>query len=127
MKSDRSLNNLDGEKRPWGEFEILYDCGYCKVKRVMVLPNQRLSLQRHFKRREHWTVVSGEGLVTLNEDEKVLRKGDCVDIPQGTYHRIKNTGVENLIFIEVQTGEYFGEDDIERIEDDYGRVEKSKK
>ncbi len=92
-----------------------------KVKRIVVYPGQRLSLQRHRHRSEHWYVVSGQALVTLNDDSIPLSSGMAVDIPQGAWHRVQNPGSQDLVFIEVQTGEYFGEDDIERAEDDYGR------
>jgi mannose-6-phosphate isomerase-like protein (cupin superfamily) len=113
---------MQEDHRPWGFYEILADKADHKVKRITVYPGQRLSYQRHDKRSEHWTVVSGWGVVTQNGREVELAVGEAVDLPVGTWHRIQNPGKENLVFIEVQTGEYFGEDDIERVEDDYGRV-----
>jgi mannose-6-phosphate isomerase-like protein (cupin superfamily) len=92
-----------------------------KVKRIVVRPGQRLSLQRHRQRDEQWTVVRGEGLVTLEEKEIRLGVGSSIRIPRGSLHRVRNPGGEDLAFVEVQTGSYFGEDDIERLEDDYGR------
>jgi len=92
-----------------------------KAKKIVVCPGQRISLQRHRLRTEHWYVVQGEAMVTRDDEDIFLRKGQSVDIPQGTWHRIKNTGEKDMVFIEVQTGDYFGEDDIERREDDYGR------
>ncbi len=112
----------DGEKRPWGGYEVLSDQDDHKVKRIVVNAGERLSLQRHQKRSEHWFVVSGEGDVTLGEKLIPVRAGDSVDIPQGSLHRVANPGVEPLVFIEIQRGDYFGEDDIERFEDDYGRL-----
>ncbi len=111
------------EHRPWGSFEILSDTGADhKVKRITVLPGKRLSLQYHSRRREHWVVVAGEALVTVGEEVVRLGPGQSVDIPQGAPHRVENVGEEPLVFIEVQMGDYFGEDDIVRLEDDYGRV-----
>lgn len=110
------------DHRPWGFYEILSDRKDHKVKRITVYPGKRLSYQRHFRRAEHWYIVSGEATVTLDGGEYELKGGNTVDIPVGSWHRIKNTGTTNLVFIEVQRGDYFGEDDIERAEDDYGRV-----
>jgi mannose-6-phosphate isomerase-like protein (cupin superfamily) len=87
----------------------------------VVYPGKRLSLQRHQHRDEHWFVVSGQGIWTLDGVEKRLVAGQSVDIPRKSVHRIQNDGMENLVFTEVQTGDYFGEDDIERLEDDFGR------
>lgn len=110
------------DHRPWGFYEVLSDEKDHKVKRITVYPGKRLSYQRHAHRAEHWFVVSGQGEVTLNGEKIPLRAQEAVDLPRHAWHRIQNTGAENLIFIEVQTGDYFGEDDIERVEDDYGRV-----
>lgn len=110
------------EHRPWGFYEVLSDTDTHKVKRITVYPRKRLSLQRHKKRSEHWFFVSGEGLVTINMNEMAVQSGLSVDINCNDLHRVENTGTANLVYIEVQIGEYFGEDDIERIEDDYGRV-----
>lgn len=93
-----------------------------KVKRIVVYPGARLSLQRHRHRDEHWLIVSGEALLTLNTDEIVLGKGQSIDIPRGAVHRVLNTGKTDLVIVEVQTGDYFDESDIERLEDDYGRL-----
>lgn len=93
-----------------------------KVKRITVRPGKRLSLQYHRKRAEHWIVVSGTGLVTVDGRELGLGPGESVDIPRQAPHRIENIGDEPLVFIEIQQGEYFGEDDIVRIEDDFGRT-----
>jgi mannose-6-phosphate isomerase len=110
------------EHRPWGHYEVLSDGPDHKVKRMTVYPGQRLSLQRHKCRAEHWFIVKGRAVVTLNGTDWPLESGRAVDIPAGSAHRVKNTGAENLVFVEVQTGEYFREDDIERLEDDYGRL-----
>ena len=109
------------EERPWGSFEILLDEEYCKVKRIIVKPGQRLSYQYHHKRDECWVIVQGEALVTLDGEEYLFHKGMVVEIPVRTKHRVENKFDKDLIFIETQTGHYFGEDDIVRIEDDYGR------
>jgi len=111
------------EHRPWGSFEVLSDAPDHKVKRIVVRPGQRLSLQRHQLRAEHWFVVAGRAMVTVDHEEIVLDGGQAVDLPRGAWHRVANPGETDLVFIEVQTGEYFGEDDIERVEDDYGRVD----
>ncbi len=110
------------DRRPWGDFLVLSDADDHKVKRITVLPGKRLSLQRHQRRAEHWFVVQGEGVVTLDDRDISLVKGQAVDIPRLVKHRIANPGQGPLVFIEVQMGDYFGEDDIERFEDDYGRT-----
>jgi len=108
--------------RPWGYYEILTDAEDHKVKRITVLPEKRLSLQFHHKRSEHWVIVSGWGRVTRGEEKITVMPGSHVYIPTLMRHRIENTHLENpLVFIETQLGEYFGEDDIVRIEDDFGR------
>ena len=110
------------DERPWGRWEILLDEPHYKVKRITVKPGKRLSYQKHAQRREHWAVVLGKALVTLDGKEIPLAVGGTIDIPLGGAHRIANVGDEDLVFIEVQLGSYFGEDDIERLEDDYGRA-----
>ena len=107
--------------RPWGFYDVLSDSPDHKVKRITVYPSGRLSYQRHGRRSEHWYIVRGEALVVLDDREITLKIGESVDIPQGSKHRVMNRGSDDLVFIEVQTGDYFGEDDIERFEDDYGR------
>ena len=109
------------DKRPWGCFEILEERDVYKVKRIEVLPGKRLSYQKHEKRAEHWMIVRGRAVVTLEGKEIRLNSGQAVDIPQKAAHRILNPGQDLLVFIEIQTGEYFGEDDIIRLEDDFGR------
>ena len=109
------------DTRPWGTFTVIdEDAGY-KVKRIVVLPKGRLSYQRHASRSEHWTIVSGQALVTLDGREFPLAVGESVDVPTGAAHRVANPGSDNLVFIEVQRGAYLGEDDIVRLDDDYGR------
>jgi mannose-6-phosphate isomerase len=112
---------LNTETRPWGKFEILSDDASHKVKRMTVEPGHRLSYQRHSKRSEHWFVVAGEGVVTIDDQPRPVAPGIAVDIPVRAKHRIECTGPDALVFIEVQHGSYFGEDDIERFDDDYGR------
>ncbi len=107
---------------PWGRWEVLLDELAYKVKRITVLPGKRLSYQKHFRRREHWMVVEGKGVVTIDDKEIHLKKGETIDIPQEAAHRMANNGDGDLTFIEIQQGEYFGEDDIIRLEDDYGRI-----
>ena len=107
--------------RPWGFYENLIDDETHKVKRITVYPGKRLSLQSHEKRAEHWFIVQGDAIVTLNDREHRPSAGDSINIGIKDIHRIQNIGKDNVIFIEVQTGEYFGEDDIVRYEDDFGR------
>ncbi|OHE22028.1 MAG: mannose-6-phosphate isomerase [Syntrophobacterales bacterium RBG_19FT_COMBO_59_10] len=113
---------METDHRPWGHYTVLADEPDHKVKRICVYPGKRLSLQRHRRRAEHWYLLYGEAVVTLDGKEIPLRGGQSVDIPRGAAHRLLNAGKMEAAFIEVQTGEYFGEDDIERIEDDYGRI-----
>lgn len=110
------------DTRPWGNYEVLYDGDDHKVKRISVLPGKRLSLQSHDRRAEHWFIASGKGVVTVGEELVPVEGGTAVDIPLKAKHRIENTGDVELVFIEVQTGNYFGEDDIIRYEDDFGRT-----
>ncbi len=111
------------ERRPWGSFTILDELENYKVKRIEVLPGKRLSYQRHQKRAEHWFVVQGTAKVTLNGAEILVKTGEAIDIGTGMAHRVENPHSSDLlIFIETQTGSYFGEDDIERLDDDFGRA-----
>ncbi len=111
----------DQSQRPWGRYEILSESDSHKVKKIWVNPGKRLSYQRHEKRAEHWFIVHGDARITLNGDIFEMGAGDSIDIEIGELHRIENIGSIDLVFVEVQTGTYFGEDDIERIEDDFGR------
>lgn len=113
---------IESEDRPWGRFFVLHNEPTYKLKRIEVNPGERLSYQYHQKRSEVWTIVEGVGTITLNGDIKEYSRGETVLIPQGVKHRIENKGSEKVVFIEVQTGTYFGEDDIVRIEDDYNRA-----
>lgn len=107
--------------RPWGHYNNLLECNDHKIKELVIDPGERLSLQKHRRRAEHWTVVSGEALVTVGEKEIPLKPGQSVDVPRGAVHRIMNPGHAQLVMVEVQMGDYFGEDDIIRLEDDYDR------
>ena len=112
---------MEIESRPWGMYEVLLDSPECKVKRITVAPDQRLSYQYHLKRSEVWTVIKGNLCIIL-DDERVFREpGETIKIPQGAKHRAWNLTDEIVQFIEVQTGESFDESDIVRIEDDYNR------
>lgn len=110
------------EVRPWGQFWVLDDGERCKVKRIEITPGKRLSYQRHRRRAEHWYIVAGRARVTLDDVVHERGVGDTIEVPRGGWHRVENPGREPLVFIEVQTGDYFGEDDIERREDDFGRA-----
>jgi mannose-6-phosphate isomerase len=107
--------------RPWGKYYVLEDEPHYKLKRIEVNPGQRLSYQYHHHRQEFWTIVEGEAVVVLDEVEHIVKYGESIFIPLGAKHRIENRSSELLVFVEVQTGTYFGEDDIVRIQDDYAR------
>lgn len=121
MESSQNGIYLEVGKRPWGEYYVLQDEEHFKLKKIVVNPGQRLSYQYHFKRQEFWTVVKGKAVVTLEGEEHLLGYGESIFIPREAKHRIENRSSEILEFVEVQTGSYFGEDDIVRIEDDYQR------
>ena len=117
------MQSLEHDERPWGSYDVLLDTPYTKVKEITVDPGQRLSYQYHTKREENWTVVKGDLTVELDSVEITLPPGSSIHIPLlGKHRAINNTG-EPVSFIEVQTGTYFGEDDIIRLEDDYDRAE----
>ncbi len=119
---EKEKNEPPSETRPWGSFTILDELETYKVKRIEVLPGKRLSYQRHQKRAEHWFVVKGTAKVTLNGNDILVKSGEAIDIAIGMAHRVENPHRSDpLIFIETQTGTYFGEDDIERLDDDFGR------
>ena len=107
--------------RPWGYYHSLDDGPRYQVKRIMVKPGGRLSLQLHHHRAEHWVVVRGTARVTFGNDIKMVHENESIFIPMGSQHRLENPGKIDLELIEVQTGSYLGEDDIVRIEDDYQR------
>lgn len=111
------------DERPWGRYTVLEDAPTFKVKRIEVLPGARLSYQRHARRAEHWFIVEGTAVVTLMGERIEVAAGDAVDIPRGADHRIENASDALVVFVEVQHGDYFGEDDIVRLDDDYGRAQ----
>ena len=114
--------SIQKEERPWGRFFVIHDEQNYKLKRIEVDPKGRLSYQFHYKRSETWTIVSGIGTITLEGIINDYKAGQTIIISKGAKHRIQNNTNEKVIFIEVQTGSYFGEDDIVRIEDDYNRT-----
>lgn len=123
MGSASQQNEIEIDERPWGRYIVLDSSIDHKVKRIEVSPGKRLSYQRHTSRDEHWYIVRGKARVTLNGVESIVNVGDDINVPAGTKHRVENPDpTELLVFIEIQTGSYFGEDDIERFEDDFGRV-----
>jgi mannose-6-phosphate isomerase-like protein (cupin superfamily) len=111
------------DRRPWGTFTVLDEGDGFKVKRIEVLPGKRLSYQKHAQRAEHWVVVQGTAKVTLDDRDIIVQRGEAIDIAIGAAHRVENPGAETLVFIEVQRGEYLGEDDIVRLQDDFGRAQ----
>ncbi len=111
------------ELRPWGSFTVLEEGRGYKIKRIEVKPGHRLSLQMHHHRSEHWIVVSGTAKVICGEQEMMIYSNQSTYVPQCTAHRLENPGVIPLVLIEVQNGEYLGEDDIIRFQDDYARTE----
>lgn len=114
------MKNKTGE-RPWGSYTVLDQGIHYKIKRIEVMPGQRLSLQKHHHRSEHWIVVSGTALVTCDDSQTIVNINESTFIPIGKTHRLENPGKIPLVIIEVQSGEYLGEDDIIRYHDDYQR------
>lgn len=112
------------DEKPWGLHAVLSDAGHYKVKELIVFPGQRLSYQLHYHRTEHWQVLEGKGVVTLNGVEQVMEVADTIWIPSETAHRLANHGDEPLVVLEVQylEGDELSEEDIVRLEDDYDRV-----
>ena len=114
---------MNPTERPWGTYEVLLDSDICKVKRITVKPEQKPSYQYHHKRNEHWIVIAGSGETKIDDVVSDVSPGASVFVPALSKHTIRNTcPTENLVFIEIQTGEYFGEDDIVRLDDKYGRA-----
>jgi mannose-1-phosphate guanylyltransferase/mannose-6-phosphate isomerase len=112
------------DERPWGRWDLLDEEEGFKVKKITVKPNQRLSLQLHHHRAENWVVAKGKARVRVGDRIMEVEERETVFIPKETEHRLENIGEDDLIVIEVQTGEYLREDDLVRIEDDYGRIER---
>lgn len=120
---DENLLDYELYKRPWGFYKTTIINSFYQSKIIQVKPGQSLSLQKHLYREEHWIVVNGQGIVQIGESRIPVQGGSCLFIPKDCKHRMENTSeTENLIVIEVQLGQYFGEDDIIRLEDNYGRV-----
>lgn len=111
-------------ERPWGTYYNAHEEDGFKVKKITVNPGARLSLQSHVHRAEHWVVVKGDALVTLGEQEIRMSADQHIYIPKGSVHRLQNLGESELVLVEVQLGNYLGEDDIKRYQDDYNRIEK---
>jgi len=122
MEAQAIDNSPKFDRRPWGTFTVLDEGDDFKVKRIEVLPGKRLSYQKHAQRAEHWVVVNGNAKVTLDDRDIEVKAGESIDIAVGAAHRVENPGEELLVFIEVQRGNYLGEDDIVRLQDDFGRV-----
>ena len=117
------MEKLEICQKPWGTYTNILDSDMCKVKLIVIKPKCQPSYQYHHKRAEHWVVVKGEGTVTIDDSTSTVKLNDSIFVGIGQKHRIKNTSdSEDLVFIEVQTGTYFGEDDIVRVEDDFGRA-----
>jgi mannose-6-phosphate isomerase len=110
-------------ERPWGKYFVVFLEEFYKIKKVLVYPDKRLSLQYHKFRQEHWLILTGKAKITVNDKEIILNAGESIDIDKQAIHRIQNISDVDLIFIEIQTGTYLGEDDIVRLEDDFNRVE----
>lgn len=121
MDTERRTTTVKRTVRPWGWFETVSEAQGNKIKRIGVSPGQQISLQRHARRSEHWVVVHGVALVTLDGQQRTLQVGESCDIRLGQVHRLANTTDAPLEIVEVQFGDYLGEDDIERLQDDYGR------
>jgi mannose-6-phosphate isomerase len=126
MDDNNTNNSPKFDRRPWGTFTVLDEGDGFKVKRIEVLPGKRLSYQKHAQRAEHWVVVQGTAKVTLDDQEITVPAGQAIDIAVGSAHRVENADTELLVFIEVQRGGYLGEDDIVRLQDDFGRVPQDK-
>jgi mannose-6-phosphate isomerase-like protein (cupin superfamily) len=122
MNTWQRTETIERTERPWGWFETISEVPGNKVKRLHVAPGQALSLQKHLRRSEHWVVVSGQARVTLGERELDMLPGQHIDIALGQVHRLASLGTQAVEVIEVQFGDYLGEDDIVRLGDDYGRV-----
>ncbi|MBN2722531.1 MAG: cupin domain-containing protein [Deltaproteobacteria bacterium] len=119
---DESKLLHDVSTRPWGFYKSLFISDFAQTKIISLRPGQEISLQKHFRREEHWTIVRGKGIMTIDDQSFFVEKGRQIFIPKEAVHRIRNSQTEeNLILVEVQLGDYFGEDDIVRLRDKYGR------
>jgi len=122
VKKNSELHNIHlTAHRPWGTYTVLEDTPGYKIKRIVVKPGKRLSLQKHYHRNEHWIVVSGTATVTVGDETKIVRPNESTYIKMGEVHRLANEGIMPVVLIEAQVGEYTGEDDIIRLEDDFKR------
>jgi mannose-6-phosphate isomerase-like protein (cupin superfamily) len=122
MTAQHPPETFPGETRPWGNFIVLRDLPHYKLKQLQVLPGQRLSLQMHHRREEHWIVTRGTPEITVGEKTWTAKPGEYIHIPLQAQHRLANCSTEMAELIEIQLGEYFGEDDIVRFQDDYQRA-----
>ena len=122
-RPERNAAGQETDQRPWGSYTVLDDEPTSRSSASRCCPGKRLSYQRHARRSEHWFIVHGTAVVTLDGSPARCRPGGAVDVPVGTAHRIENASDELVVFVEVQHGDYFGEDDIVRLEDDYGRTD----
>ena len=122
FKKDLEKDTMKGISRPWGKYIVLEERNNSKIKRIIVNPGARLSLQMHNHRSENWVVAKGTAKVTIGNETLLLKEGESVYVPKATKHRLENPGKTPLHIIEVQLGNYLGEDDIVRFEDDYGRT-----
>ena len=113
---------MNTHKRPWGEFQVIFEQLKCKVKQLILLPGKRISLQLHNHRSEVWQIIKGKALVTVQQSIFIAEEGKVIIIPIHNLHRLENIGKEDLHIIEIQYGNYLSEDDIERFADDYGRI-----
>src|SRR4051812_31832745 len=114
---------MEYDERPWGNYQVLDEGATYKVKRIVVHPGKRLSLQSHTQRAEHWVIVAGSARATRDDETIDLAPRETIDIPTGAVHRLENVGADPLVMIEVQHGDYLGEDDIVRYQDDFGRTQ----
>ena len=122
MVTSLYMKNDNLFERPWGTYyNALEETGF-KIKKIVVKPNSRLSLQSHEHRSEHWVVAEGQALVTVGDKEIKMERDQYIYIPKGSIHRLQNLGQNDLVLIEVQLGNYLGEDDIKRYQDDYNRT-----
>jgi mannose-6-phosphate isomerase-like protein (cupin superfamily) len=114
--------NMHTEEKPWGSYTNLMDEEYTKVKKIVIKPGEAPSYQYHFKRSEIWIIVKGLAEIKIDDSIVVYSTGDIITIPKQAKHQVRNIGEDEFVFVEVQLGDYFGEDDIVRLEDKYGRV-----